>query len=414
VREAFFHRELSNGLVVLGQRMEGVSSAAMTFVLPAGSSHDPPGAAGAAAVGSEWCLRGAGERDTRALNDALDALGCQHDETVLSEHVQFSAAALGRNLPEVLAIYADIVRRPRLEDASFEACRALAQQDLAALEDEPARKCTVLLRERFYPSPLGRCSLGDERSLASLTAEKVRLHLRAGLAPRGAMLAVAGAFDWAEVSDLVERHFGDWSASGAPPPRTAPPAGGVTHVAKDSAQVHIALAHRTVPAGDARYYAARMAETVLSGGMSARLFTEVREKRGLVYHVSCRYHSLKAHAGMFTYAGTTAERAQQTLEVTVAELRRLGEGIDPDELARGKTQLKSALIMQGESTSARAGALAGDWYHLGRLRSLEEIAAAIDALRVEDVLEQVRAFPARGMAGLVVGPEALDAACLAE
>jgi predicted Zn-dependent peptidase len=172
------------------------------------------------------------------------------------------------------------------------------------------------------------------------------------------------------------------------------------------------LAHRAVPIGRERYYAARMAEMVLSGGAAARLNTEVREKLGLVYYVACAYHSLKHHAGMFTYAGTRPDVAQRTFDVTVGEIRRLGEGVRDEEIARARTQLKSALIMQGESTSARASALASDWYHLGRLRSLRELSAAIESVTGADVLDYLRAFPAEQFTVMVIGPEPVDTSIL--
>jgi len=211
----------------------------------------------------------------------------------------------------------------------------------------------------------------------------------------------------------AEALLGDWDSPAPPPPALTDPPDGATHVTKDSAQAHIALAHRAPTILDASYYPARLAATVLSGGMSSRLFTEIREKRGLVYHVSTQYHSLKDHAGMFTYAGTPPERAQETLEAVVAELRRLAEGVTQEEMARTRTQLKSALVMQGESTGARATALANDWYQLGRLRSLHEISDAIDAVGADDVLAYLRAYPAEDFTVLTIGPQALDTSCLA-
>ena len=410
--EEFFVREFANGLTFLGQRMGHVSSAAMSLVVPCGASHDSTGCEGAAAVASEWCLRGAGGRDTRQLNDALNGLGCQHGESVLSEHIQFSAAALGRNLPDVLGIYADILRRPRLEDSTFEHCRALVAQELAGLEDEPMQKCGLLLREQFYPYPLGRNIYGKPESLEAIRAEDVREHLRRGFAPRGAILAVAGNIETEKLCDHLQRLLGEWDSPPREPLRTTDPPGGTAHLKKASAQVHIAMAHPAAPMSDRRYYAARLAETVLSGGMSGRLFTEVREKRGLAYHVSTRYHSLKTHAGMFTYAATVPQKAQTTFEVTLHELRRLGEGIEPEEMTRARTQLRSALVMQGESTGARAAALSQDWYHLHRLRSLREISDNIEKVTVEEVLGYLRDFPARNLTVLAVGPEGLDTRAL--
>jgi len=408
VPEEFFIHELPNGLTLLGQKMPNVSSAAMTLLVPAGASRDATGAEGAAAIVSEWCLRGAGERDTRALNDALDTLGCRHSENVQSAHVHFGSAQLGRNLEAALALYADIIRRPRLEDATFDPCRELTRQDIVSLEDEPAQKCHVLLREKFYPYPLGRCIYGSEQSLARITAAQAREHVGRFFAPSGGIIAVAGNIDWETFRRLAESYFGDWQAPPPHPVATRKPEGGSTHVKKESAQVHIAMAQKSVPFGDERYYAARLAESILSGGMSSRLFTEVREKRGLVYHVSTHYSSLKGLAGMFTYAGTRPEVAQKTFDVIVRELLRLSEGVQPDELARSRTQLKSALVMQGQSTAARAGAIAGDWYHLRRLRSLAEICAAIEKVTGEDVLAYLKAFPPRDFTTLVIGPEPIN------
>jgi len=408
VPEAFFIHEYPNGLVLVGQHMTHVDSVAMSLLLPAGAARDPEAQSGTGAVKAGWSMRGAGDRDTRQLNDALDSLGAQHGETVSSEHLRFSAATLARNFPKLLAIYGDIIQRPTLADTAFEPARVLALQDLESLEDTPARKCNILLRERFYPHPLGRCVYGKAESLRALTPETVRDHWRSTATPRGSIMALAGAFDWEELVERVEQHFGQWTAGPNPPVEADPPAGGTTHIEKDSAQMHIALAHRAATVADERYLAARTAANILSGGMGSRLFTEVREKRGLVYHVSTHYHSLKDHAGFFTYAGTTPDKAQETFQTTVGELRRLAEGIEEEEIARARTQLKSALIMQGEATSMRANALASDWHHLRRLRSLEEISAGIEAVEIDDVLAYLREFPAENFTILTVGPQPLD------
>ena len=406
--EAFCIQSLPNGLVVLGRPMDNVQSAALAIAAPAGASHDPPDQRGAGAVLSEWLLRGAGERDTRALNDALDQLGCQHHESVHSEYTILSAGLLGRNLPAVLEIYADILRRPRLEDATFEPCRMLVAQDLASLADEPARLANYMLRERFYPAPLGRNSYGTAQGLEALTAGRLRRHAESCLSPRGAILAVAGKFDWPALVEQVQRLLGDWSAPApeAVKPTVEPPQ--PSHVQRPTAQTHIALAQRAPLLCREHYYPLRVGETILSGGMSGRLFTEVREKRGLVYHVSTRYHSLRDYAGLFTYAGTRPEKAQETFDVTLGELRRLREGIDPDEMARARVGLKSSLVMQGESSMARAGAMVNDWHRMGRLRTLDEIASAIEAVTIDQVLAALNAYPPADPTVLVLGPEPID------
>jgi len=403
--EPFYFEELDNGMVLLGQPMSTVSSAALALLVPAGAAHDPQDRAGSGAVLAEWCMRGAGDRDTRQLNEALDTLGCRHDETTQSEHLVLSGAVLGRHLTEVLRIYADIVRRPRLTDETFAPCRSLILQNLQGLDDEPDRKCDLLLRERFYPDPLGRCVFGREQDLHAMSPDGLRRHAGRQFAPQGSILATAGDMEWERVAAACREQFADWEPTKTAPIRTQPAQGGNTHIPKDSAQVHIGIAHKSIPMRDDRYYPARVAEAVLSWGMGSRLFENVREKRGLVYNVSSRYHGLKDHAGMFTYAGTRPAVAQETLDVTIAELRRLSEGLPAAELARAKTQLRSALMMQRESTSARVRSLAGDYYHLGRLRSLEEISNAIEGVTAEDVVEYARAYPPEDPVVVVIGPQ---------
>jgi predicted Zn-dependent peptidase len=159
-----------------------------------------------------------------------------------------------------------------------------------------------------------------------------------------------------------------------------------THQPHDGAQVHIGLMTPTATIVSADYYNAVAAVTVLSGGMSGRLFTEVREKRGLCYAVGARYHTLKQFAGISCYAGTTPDKAQETLDVITAEFGRLCDGISEDEMQRAKVGLKSSLIMQRESSSARAGGIASDYYLLGRVRSLQEIKDKLEATTVDSVL----------------------------
>ncbi len=412
--EKFFVSEMPSGITLLGQQMDQVSSAAMILAVRAGAAYDPVGSEGSAAVLAEWVLRGAGDRNTRQLNDALDSLGCHHSETIRSEHLVFSASQLGRNLSEVLRIYADVFRRPRLENETFSPSRALTLQDLASLEDEPAKKCNMLLREKFYPYPLGRCVYGNPESLQALTTGAARSHARERLNPCGAILAVAGNINWESFRSQAEEHLADFTGANLEPPKTTPAHPGVTYIQKDSAQTHIALGQRSVTIDSDHYYSARIAETILSGGMSSRLFTEVREKRGLAYHVSARYHTLKHHAGLFTYAGTTPEKAQETFDVTVGELKRLAEGVTKEEMEIARTQLKSALIMHGESTGSRANALVSDWYHLHRLRTLCELSDAIDKVTVDDVLGYLSEYPPRDFTVLMIGPAPVETGAIGE
>ena len=179
------------------------------------------------------------------------------------------------------------------------------------------------------------------------------------------------------------------------------------HLPHESNQTQIGIAYSSVPFNHPDYIQASGAVGVLSGGMSARLFTEVREKRGLCYSVYASYHTLKDRACVMCYAGTTAERAQETLDVTLGELRRLAQGVEPHELDRLKARVKSGLIMQQESSSARSGSLARDWFHLGHARSLEEVGALVDQLSPESINHYLATNPPRDFSIVTLGPAAL-------
>lgn len=402
-----FQHTFANGLTFLAERMEHVRSAALNFLVPAGCVYDPPEHAGMASVLSELITRGAGPRDSRELTLALDNLGLDRDESVGSLHTRFWGATLARNLPAALDIYADILRRPHLPEKEMDPVRALALQDLQALEDEPRQKLLIELRRRHYPPPLGKDRRGTREGILHMDRAAVQKHYARYFQPRGTILSIAGNIDYQPLVDQVGRLLGDWEPGREPKLQLKKPPAKRAHLAKDTTQTQIGIAYPSVPLGHPEYYAAQGAVNVLSGGMSSRLFTEVREKRGLCYAVSASYQSFKDRASVICYAGTTNERAQETLDVVLGELERLQGGIEPEEVERVQAGLKSSLILQQESTSARAGSLASDWYYLSRVRSFDEIQAAIDALTPQSILRHVRRHPPRDFTIVTLGPKPL-------
>jgi predicted Zn-dependent peptidase len=407
VAQDVHHHTFPNGLTLLAERMTHVRSAALNFLVPAGSAYDPPDQRGMAAVLSELITRGAGERDSRELTLALDNLGLDRDESVGTMHMRFWGATLATNLPAALEIYADILRRPHLPAEELDAVRALALQDILGLEDEPRQKVLIELRRRHYPAPLGLDHRGTPEGLQHLTASRIRAHHASRFQPRGSILSVAGNIAWEPLKQQVTRLFGDWPPGPDAELALARPIGGKAHLPKDTEQTQIAIAYPSVPFGHPDYYAAQGAVNVLSGGMSARLFTEVREKRGLCYAVWANHQTFKDRASIICYAGTTNNRAQETLDVTLGELHRLLEGIETEEVERVQAGLKSSLIMRDESTSARAGVLASDWYYLGRVRSLDEIQSAIDGLTPRRIVAHLKKLPPRDFTIVTLGPKAL-------
>jgi predicted Zn-dependent peptidase len=405
--ERYFQHTFANGLTLLAEQMPGMQSAAMTFLVPAGASTDPVDRSGSATVLSDLVLRGAGERDSRALTDYLDSLGLQRSSTVGVHHSRFGCAALAGKVMNGLEVYADIVRRPHLPESGFDAARDLALQALAGVDDEPRQKLMIKLREWHLPSPYGRNTMGDKDNLEKLTVELVRADHARRYHAKDAILSIAGNVDFNELKDEVERNFGDWNGQAEAPLEILPPPGNYHHEQQKSEQTHIGIAYPSVTETDPDYYTMRLAVEVLSGGMSGRLFTEVREKRGLCYSVWAGYSSLKGQGSILGYAGTSNERAQATLDCLLGELHRLSDGVTQAELDRAKTGLKASTIMQGESTSARAGAIAHDFFIRGRIRTLDEIKDAIDSVTVEKVNAYLKTHKPGPFTIVIVGPKEL-------
>ncbi len=396
---------LPNGMVVLGEPMPGVESVAFDFMLPAGAAWMPPGYGGAANVISEWIFRGASSRDNRQLGDALDGLGLQRSTSIGSSHIYIGAALESSNLAQALSLYADVILQPRLTDEEFEPARQLIIEELRSLDDEPRQKVMIELRKRFYPDPLGRSNMGELDELQVLTAAKTREITNAHLDVRQIILAIAGKYDLDAVCREIESVFGPHGAKPISAIEIGTREPKYTHIPHDGAQVHIGVMTPTARFADEPYYDARLAVSVLSGGMSARLFTEVREKRGLCYAIGARYHSLREAAGIACYAGTSPDKAQETYDVILGEFQRLAEGISEEEMDRAKIGLKSSVILQSESSSSRAGSIGGDYYMLGRVRTLEEVKQKIEETSVASVLGFLRSHPFEDFTVVTIGPK---------
>jgi predicted Zn-dependent peptidase len=395
-------------MVLVGEPTASFESAAFTFLLPGGCCFDPQGRAGLAALTNEMMLRGAGPRDSRTWVSDLENLGVERGESVGVAHATFHGATLRDNLPAALGLFADMIRRPHLPPNQLDAGRSSCLQELRAIDDEPSHKLMIELRRRCYPDPWGRSSHGEEAALRAVTIDDVRRFHASQYRPGRTILAVAGNFDWRRLCDHVQQLFGDWQPDNLQEPIETNGRINGNHIPFQSNQSHVGIAYPTIPYKHPDYFQAWAAVGVLSSGSSSRLFTEVRERRGLCYTVYASLHTQRDRASVLCYAGTTAERAQETLDVTVLELQRLGGGIQQSELDRLKARIKSSLIMQQESTSARSGALARDWYHLGRARSLDEVGALVDELSANSINAFLRANPPRDLLVVTLGPEPLE------
>src|SRR5688572_18972799 len=265
------------------------------------------------------------------------------------------------------------------------------------------------LRLAHYDEPWGRSSQGTETTVSGLTIADVRQHFEQLYSPRGAILSVAGKIDWPRLKRDVEQLLGGWNAGTARKLQASPAARAYKHINTDSSQTHIGIATDAPPYSHPDYFQIRGAVGVLSDGMSSRLFTEVREKRGLVYTVHAMCHSLRDRGAIIAYAGTTAERAQETLDVMLAELNKLYDGITADEIDRLKGRIKRALIIQQESSPSRAGSIALDWYYLSRVRTMTELSQIIDNLTADSINAYLAAHRPKHFTITTVGRDKLKA-----
>jgi predicted Zn-dependent peptidase len=407
----YLQHQLPSGLTLVAQHMPGVESAAMTLLVPSGSATDPDGRLGSATVLSDLIIRGAGERDSRALTDYLDLLGLQRSSSASVYHVRLSAAGLADRVIEGLSVYADMVQQAHLKPSDFESSRQLAIQALDGVEDEPRHKLTIQLRKQHLPDPLGRNTMGERRELLALTCDKIAADYHARFQPQDAILAVAGNIDFDALTGRVQSLFATWPSSPAAAIKLQATPRQYTHETQESEQTHIGIAWDSVPESHPDTYAVRLAAEVFGGGMSGRLFTEIREKRALCYSVGVGYAALKELGYMSGYAGTSNDRAQGTLDCFMSELQRLRGGITQAELDRAKVALKSSLIMQGESTSARAGAIAHDYFIRKRIRPVDEIKGEIDAVTLARVNDCLAANAAGPFTVVTVGPKPLCVNC---
>ncbi|CAN5762997.1 pitrilysin family protein [soil metagenome] len=409
IQEPLVDTTLPNGVRVLVEPMPWLPTLSLTLQLPVGSVNDPEGGVGCAALLTEWLQRGAGDLDARAYASVLDDLGVRRGGGVGRETMSLSAAFLERDAADVFGYLADQVRRPRLGDEEFAGVRQLALHDLAAIDDSPPQRLGEALVDAYFASAHARSAYGERADLERATPEGVRAELARRVGPEGAVLVVAGGGDAARTLELAEASFGGWRGGTAttPPPEVRPPHR--RHVHAEGAQVQIGLCDGAVGPTDHGWYEQQIAMGVLDGNMGARLFTEVREKRGLAYSVGASTRLVRGHAYTVVRAGTTPERAGETLDVLIEQMRHLGAGVTLEEHARAVRQLRSNMVMQNEASGARAGRLAADVLHVGRPRPLAEIMDALEGVGLDRVNEWLAARPEPHPTVVTLGPRELVA-----
>ncbi len=378
-------RKLDCGATLVMERMTGVRSAALSWLVPAGTAAEPEERLGLSVILSELLLRGAGDLDSRAQSDALDLLGISRHTSAQTRHTSLSMTLLGERLPEALPLLVDMVRRPQLAESQLGPVKELCLQSLMGLEDEPQEKTFVLLKEHHLEPPYNRSGYGSLAGLQAADINDVQQFQRDRFRPGGCIVGIAGHIDPDALTDHCNELLAGWEGTAEEPARGTESNRGLHHVSDESAQVHIGLMLDAPREMEQASMLERVAIAALGGGMSSRLFTEVREKRSLCYAVHASYSPGRDEGRTVCYAGTSPERAQETLDVLIEELTRLRQGIDADEFRRAVTGLKSRIVMHGESSAARASALANETFVRGQARTLTELAERVDSVSCDEV-----------------------------
>lgn len=400
---------LANGLTVLVEEMPHVESAAYDLLIPGGLVVDGADTVGASVLGMELVGRGAGGLDSRSLSEAFENIGVRHGEGAGLDKFALSGVLVADKLEQALTLTSKMVLDPHLPSEEIGNIRSLMLQDIASLNDSPGRRAGVELHKRYYPAPFNRSSLGEAQGLENTTRDTiVSIHQRY-FRPDRAILSVAGKVVSAEVFALAERLFGAWGGKAD----TIPTFGSLSphdyyHLDSESAQLQILFASPSVKFGADDYYAGKVAISLLGASMFGRLFIEVREKRGLCYSVYARHASNKDYGTVTAYVGTTAERAQESLDVLLEQLHGLKGTVSPEELERAKVNLKAQLVLGDESPGSRAGSNATDWWLLQRVRPLAEISAAIDAVNVDTIDAFLTKYPFAPSSILTLGNRKLS------
>jgi predicted Zn-dependent peptidase len=400
--------KLGNGLTVIIDEAPDVLSVSYQLSIPGGLVSDPQGKVGRALIFPEFLMRGAGDLSAVDLSNAFDDQGIVHSESAGSDRFFFRGSLLPEQLEKAFSLLSLILNEPTFPAAELPPIQSLLLMDIESLKDNPSSQAMSEMHERYFPNPYNRRSVGYAEDIVSVTADECRRGWQELWKPDGAILSVCGNIKKADILKLAEKFFGNAKGKGfsLPELKTFPPFA-KHHIQKESAQLQIVLAYPSPLYSDPAHYAAKVASSIMSNSMYGRLFLEVREKRGLCYSVYSRYACAKQYAVVTAYAGTTPERAHETLEVMLQVLKSGKGTVGDDELRRAKVGIKSAIALGEESTSARCSSNASDVWLGGEVRGIDEISKRIDAISKADLDDYFTKYSPESFMLLTLGGRSL-------
>jgi predicted Zn-dependent peptidase len=373
--------KLSGGLTVATDRVESAETVSLGAWVGVGTRHEPAEANGIAHLLEHMAFKGTERRSARDIAEEIEAVGGHLNAYTGRENTAFYAKVLAQDTPLALDVIADILQNPTFDPEELNRERAVVLQEIGQTNDTPDDIIFDHFQETAYPDQaLGRPVLGRAEVISSLARDSLRGYMARHYGPPGMVFAAAGKVDHEAFADLARRAFDSLTTEGNSEAEPARYTGGEYRETRDLEQVHLLLGFGALGYLDPDYYALMVLSTLFGGGMSSRLFQEIREKRGLVYSVSS-FVSAYRDGGLFgIYAGTGESEVTELIPVVCEEIAKLSHDIAGPEVDRAKTQLKAGILMSRESSAARCEQLAQHLLTFGRPLPVAEIVAKIEAV----------------------------------
>ena len=377
---------LDSGLTIVTERMERVETVSLGAYVAAGTCNETAQENGVSHFLEHMAFKGTGTRTAAGIAEEIENVGGHINAYTAREHTAYYVKLLKENLDLGADIIGDILTHSSLAPEELERERGVILQEIGQANDTPDDIVFDHFQETAFPDqPMGRPTLGTEAGIQTMSratlVNYMNTHYRAG----NTIIAAAGNLEHARVVDLVQQHFRDLPTGIVPPQPPVRYVGGEFTQERELDQAHIVLGFPSMPYGDPDYYPALLLSTLLGGGMSSRLFQEIREKRGLVYSVYS-FNAPFRQGGLFgIYAGTGETQVADLIPVTLDELTKVRHTVTMAELARARAQLKSSLLMSLESTGSRCEQLARQLQIFDRLIPTAETVRRVDAVTIEDV-----------------------------
>ncbi len=377
---------LPNGLTVASDPMAGVGSASVGLWIDVGARHETAPQNGIAHLIEHMAFKGTEARNARMIAEEIEAVGGQLNAYTSRESTAFYARVLGEDLPLAVDILADILQRSLFDPEELDREKAVVLQEIGLAEDTPDDIVFDHLQETAYPDqPLGRPILGNETTVTGFAQADLRSFTQDHYGAERMVLAASGAVEHQALLGLAENWLGGLAAGGSNQREAAHYKGGEFRTDRDLEQVHLCLALPGVSARDPDYATAGLLSAILGGGMSSRLFQEIREKRGLVYAVYAFFSHFDDSGLLTLYAGTGEDEAAETLTLMAEELKSLAAKVEEEELRRAKAQARAAILMSCESSFQRAEAMANHFLIHREALDLERLLAKLEAVETTDI-----------------------------